>query len=114
MISTKLRSDMWILRPWETHWRSHSRGGGGCYENMFITTILLCRSRDCQLRAVCEFYREQEGEAGSTGGLVRMVVDALMGEAEAGAVETVTRDWARAATRGQMGGKCDQLCRDQE
>ena len=81
---------------------------------MFITTILLCRSRDCQLRAVCEFYREQEGEAGSTGGLVRMVVDALMGEAEAGAVETVTRDWARAATRGQMGGKCDQLCRDQE
>lgn len=81
---------------------------------LFITTIFLSRSRDCQLRAVCEFYREQAGEAGSTGGLVRMVVDTLMGEAEAGDVETVTRDWVRAATRGKMGGECDQLCRDQE
>ena len=38
----------------------------------------MSRSRDCQLRAVCEFYSEQEGEAGGTGGLVTMVVDALM------------------------------------
>ena len=79
-----------------------------------ITTISTFRSRDCQLRAVCEFYREQEEVgAGSTGGLVRMVVDALMGEAEDGAVETVTMEWARAATRGRAGGQCDQVCRDQ-
>ena len=72
------------------------------------------RTRDCRLRAVCKFYREQKGEAGSTGGLVRMVVDTLMGEAEPGNTETVTRDWVRAATRGRAGGQCEQLCLDGE
>ena len=79
---------------------------------MIIQSMSMFRSRDCRLRAVCQFYKEQEGEAGSTGGLVRMVVDTLMGEAEAGDTERVTRDWVRAASRGRAGGQCEQLCHE--
>ena len=80
-------------------------------ENLFnLKSMSMFRSRDCRLRAVCQFYKEQEGEEGSTGGLVRMVVDTLMGEA--GDTETVTRDWVRAANRGRAGGQCEQLCHE--
>ena len=67
------------------------------------------RSRDCQLRTVCEMYeggRQQGSRVDSVMEMVRMAVDTLHTGATDPEVEEVTREWTEAASRGYTGAGC--------
>ena len=69
------------------------------------------RTRQCQMRAVCEMYgqREEAGKVESVEEMVRMVVELLNRKPENNEAGSVGYDWIEAAKTGLAGQKCDQF-----
>ena len=65
-------------------------------------------SNQYRLRTVCELYSSGDygNKVDSVAELVRMVVDTLTRAPE---VETIARDWTRAAEIGRTRGQCDSV-----